>query len=253
LPSFVGTPLQLALTGQEGSFTPARFSGTALVLRFGSGSASMGPGLGSSVTETVSQIIETLFANEAIVDAQGRPTRRFQQMWENTISQIKAILTSQGLSIDELQRIYSGINTAQATAAGAAQQAQQTQASINIADSYPNPPGVLTASNDGTVIIAAHSRIYADGTSVAVNSGAVTGLANGASVTIYYIDSAREGGAVTYQGTTSPIAQADNTHVVGVASIPLAGEVAVPGYGVPAPGFITPEQAAAYQFYNPRM
>lgn len=246
MPSFAGTRLRLAITGAEGHFTPARFSGTPLRLSLTSGSAIVGPNLASGLVEGIAAILDTLFAGEAIVDTQGRPTRRFQQIWQNTIGAFKDLLTSQGLSITELQRIYSGINTAQSTAASAVQTANATQASISLANSYVSPVGVLTASSDGTVTIAAHTRVYGDGTSVNVNGGTVT--ATGSFATVFYIDGAREGGAVVYQVTSSAVAQEGSVHVVGQVAIPLAGEPDVAGSGPTAPGYLPPSDPN----YDPR-
>lgn len=244
MPSFIGTPLQLALAGGEGRFTPARFSGSPLALRITSGSVTVGPSLSTDLS-AIAAILDTLFASEAIVDAQGRPTLRFQQIWQNTIQGIKDILTGQGLSITELQRIYAGINQAQATASSAVQQAQETSSVVSVANSRTDPvDGNLTASSDGTITISAHDRVYGDGARVSVNGGSLSGFSPGQFIRVYYVDAGHAGGAVSYQGTTDEVVTEGSTLVVGGVLVPQVGEV--PNSGVPPfpPGWVTDQQYA---------
>lgn len=240
MPSFGFTPGALVLAGGTINPEPVRFSFSPAALRLNGAALTIGPNLSSGVTDAISALLDTLFASESIVDQQGRPTRRFQQIWQNTIQGIKDILTSQGLSISELQSIYAGINAAQSTATAAVQQAQQTETARNLTDSYPDPPGVLRASSDGTVTIAAHQRVYGDGTRVSVDAGSVTGFSPGDYVSVFYDDSASAGGIVNYRGTTNAVAQSGNRHVVGQATIPAVGEPASSGTSVSAPGYTPP-------------
>jgi hypothetical protein len=203
------------------------------------GSVVAGPGLSSGLTDQLSAITDTLFANEALVDEQGRPSRRFQQVWQNTIEALVSVLTSQGASISELEAIYAGINTAQATASAAAQQTQATAAAVSLANSYTDPvSGLLTASSAGAVTISAHRRIYGDGLSVDVNGGALSGLSPGDFVRVYYNDPARTGGTVSYLSTTGDIVQQGDVHVLGGVLIPAVGEL--PSSGAPStpPGYV---------------
>jgi hypothetical protein len=249
LPSFVGTPLQLVLSGGEGRFTPARFSGSPLALVLSSGTVTVGPSLSTALSE-IAGILDTLFASEAIVDDSGRPSRRFQQIWENTIGTIKDVLTGQGLSITELQNLYNALNAAQQTASSALQLTQAAAREKALTESYTSPLGVLTASSSGTITVAAHTRIYGDGTTASVNSGSVSGFASGDYVTVYYSDPARTGGAVTYLGTASVIGQTGDTHLVGQVTIPASGEVDAGGTGTGPPGWKYPPGFDP-SFYNP--
>lgn len=250
MPSVIATPATFAITWGSVVSLPARLSGTGMVLTLSMGVAVAGPGLGSGVTNDLRAVTDTLFAGEAIVDAQGRPSRRFQQIWQNTIEALVSVLTSQGASITELEAIYAGINAAQATAATAVQTANSTQSSIDLTNSYTNPVGVGTAASNGTVTISAHSRVYpASGTSVAVNSGTVTGFSAGSYVTVYYNDPARTGGAVTYIGTTGAVSQTGDTHIVWQGAIPSAGQTDNTGIGPTAPGYFPPDPIE----YDPRL
>lgn len=240
MPSLAYTPGTLELTGGDFNPEPVRFGFTAGRLSLAGGSFTIGPNLSSSVSGDINALLDTLFSTEALVDAQGRPTRRFQQVWQNTIDGLKSILGSQGASITELQRIYAGINAAQATAAQAVQAAAVTQSAVDLASSYTDPVGVLTADSSGVVTIAAHDRVYGDGTRVAVNGGTVSGFASGDNVVVYYSDPARAGGAVAFKGTTSAVAQTGDTHVVGQVAIPAAGEAETVGTGPTAPGYTAP-------------
>jgi hypothetical protein len=249
MPSLSYTPGALVLTGGEFNPVPVRFSYAAGLLRLTGANYTVGPNLSTDLTDDIAAILDTLFAGEAIVDEKGRPTRRFQQIFQNTIEGIKAILTSQGSSINELQRIYAGINAAQSTAAQAVQTAQTVQAAIDLSGSFIAPVGALTASSAGSITIAAHTRHYADGTTVAVDGGSVSGFASGAYVTVYYLDPARTGGAVSYVGTTDAVSQTGNTHIVGQVTIPGVGEADVPGAGPTAPGYVPPDTFE----YDPRL
>jgi hypothetical protein len=225
------------LAGGEFNPEPIRFGFAPASLSLTGASISIGPSLSSSIAGDLAAVLDTLFASEAIVDDQGRPTRRFQQLWENAIGGLKDALTSTSLSIAELQRIYAGINAAQSTATEAVQQANDTAREKALNDSYVSPLSVLTASSSGTVTVAAHTRIYGDGTQVAVNSGSVSGFASGDYVTVYYNDPARAGGGVTYLGTATVIGQTGDTHIVGQVSIPDAGTADVTGSGPAPPGY----------------
>ena len=92
--------------------------------------------------------------------------------------------------------------------------------------SYPDDftPPFIQADDLGNVTIAAHRRYYGDGTSVAVDGGSLaTGELNPSVVFVYYDDTRRAGGAVTYEWSTTPPVQAGTRHVVGRVEIPAAG------------------------------
>lgn len=241
MPSFPYTPGALTLTGGDFNPEPIRFSYTPGRLALAGGSFGIGPSVSSSLSVLLAAILDTLTASEAIVDQEGRPTRRFQQIWQNAMDAIKDAFTAQGGQITELEAIYAAINTAQTTAAAAVQTANATAAGIDLTNSYTNPVGVGTASSSGTVTIAAHERIYGDGHSASVGAGSVSGFVEGQYVTVYYTDPARAGGTVTYSGTTSAISQTGDTHIVWQGTIPAAGAADTTGTGPTAPGYTPPD------------
>lgn len=249
MPSFSYTPGALALAGGEFNPEPVRFSYTAGRLSLAGGAFDIGPSLSPSLAAVLGAILDTLTSGEAIVDREGRPTRRYQQIWQNAMTAIKETLTTQGGQIDELEAVYNGINTAQATGAQALQTANATISFIDITNSYTDPVGVGSASSAGVVTISAHNRVYpGSASSVSVNGGTVSGLTAGSYVTVYYTDPARAGGTVSYQGTTGAISQSGDTHIVWQGTIPGAGEPDAPGAGPSAPGYTPPDNA----IYDPR-
>lgn len=243
MPSETITPASFAITWGEVVTEPARVTAGALALALTMGSVVAGPGLSPGLTDDLQAVTDTLFASEAIVDDQGRPTRRFQQIWQNTIEALVTVVTSQGGSISELQAIYAGINTAQSTASTAVQLGQTTERRRGHEGSYTSPVAVLSAASDGTVTIIAHQRFYLDDEEnpVSVDGGNVTGFAPGDNVTVYYADPARAGGAVSYQGTTSAVAQTGDTLVAGQVPIPEVGQPSQSGTSPTAPGWGYPE------------
>lgn len=110
-----------------------------------------------------------------------------------------------------------------------------------LAISNSNTTGLtITATDAGanvTVTFSAHTRHYADGTSVAVNGGSITGLSYTTQYFFYYDQASLAGGAVTYQSTTSgPAAQTtgpgtanESRHYVGSVVTPAAAAPATTG------------------------
>lgn len=140
-------------------------------------------------------------------------------------------------------------NTAAATAQAAADAAAAAgsgssalQALVNSGVNNACTIGAFDAGTDATVTVSANTRYYGDGTSVAVNSGSVTGVAYGLDAAlIYYDDPTRAGGAVTYLVTTDPLLATptpahQNRHYVG---------------SVPTPAALDPPNVGSPNFYAP--
>jgi hypothetical protein len=194
--------------------------------------------------------VATLQQSIPIVDGQGRPTVAFVTLINNNTGNVVATLNAIS-SIPEIQQALQGINDATqaaqeaaADAALAAGQAQQqtdaTKREAALQGSYIDPASVLTASPT-TITIAAHTRRYADGTSVAVNGGSVAATAQGDTDYVSYSDPQRAGGAVTYVVSTTAPTQTGDTHVVGAVTIPTTG-TQQGGDGPRQPGYVTPRQ-----------
>lgn len=227
MPSLTYTPGALTLTGGTFNPEPIRFGYTAGRLTLTGGSLAAGVNLSA----TDGDRLPRLQRQETYFGEGGKPTPQMQLHWQRFAERIER-------RFDDIEAVLAAVQAAQAAAAAAQQTANATQAVISLTDSYTNPVSTLTAASDGTVTVAAHSRVYGNGTSVAVNAGTVTGQTG--NVTIYYMDAARTGGAVAYKGTTNPVAQTGDTHIVGQVAIPAAGQPATTGSGPAAPGYTPP-------------
>lgn len=117
-------------------------------------------------------------------------------------------------------------------------------ASFAIEASYPAgfTPPLIQADAAGNVTVAAHTRFYADGASVAVDGDTLaTGEAAASVLRIYYDDPRHAGGAVNYQYTVDPAdapIQTGSRHVVGRVEIPASG-TQDGAYPLP-PGYVAP-------------
>lgn len=160
-----------------------------------------------------------------------------QLHWQKTMEAIETAFAGLTGQVTDLTTIIAQIQAAQGLAQAANATAVAAKATIDIANSFTDPTGVMTAANDGTITIAAHSRVYGDGGTVSVNGGTVSGYVSGDYVTVFYDDAARAGGAVVYQGTKLAVAQSGNRHIVGQATIPAAGQSAVTAISPSAPGY----------------
>src|SRR4051812_4323742 len=120
-------------------------------------------------------------------------------------------------------------NTGVTNAATAQTTANTVKRDDSISNSWTSPGTVLSAADAGssaTVTIANHTRKYSDVTSVSVTGNTVTGLAYSTSYDIYYDQTSRAGGAVTYHATTDPNAGMANSvagrHWCGNITTPAA-------------------------------
>lgn len=170
--------------------------------------------------------------DQPIVDQQGRPTIPFLRQLNSNVDVVSAIAAA----LEAADIALAAAETAQAAADGAT-----SESSLN--SSYPAnfvAPLVSAAAN-GDVTIAAHDRIYGDGTSVAVLGGMIaTAEPAGTIIRVYYDDPTRAGGAVFYEYTSDPVlaAQSGDRHSVGAVTIPGVGTA--PGNPVLPPGTAIP-------------
>lgn len=174
-----------------------------------------------------------------------KATIKFQRHWQETMERIETAINSLNAQVNSNTVLLAKITAAQTKADAANDNANEVGERQSIADSYTSPVSVATAQNDGSISIAAHTRKYGNGSSVSVDAGSVSGFTAGDYVTVYYKDAGREGGAVAYQGTTSPIAQQGDTHIVGQATIPAAGEPPASGNGPSGPGYSPPSSGGS--------
>lgn len=171
-----------------------------------------------------------LNATVAIVDPKtGLPTTAFMRFWETFATQQEETDAAQQAQIDANSRQLRAVSHADGL--------------------------FVTASADGgtaKATVTDHTRVYLD-KSVEVDGATITGLAYATTYSIFYDDEARNGGAVTYQTTTTPseaVTSAANPfrHLVGVVTTPAgAGSPPVDGGGTIPPGY----PGGIYQYETP--
>lgn len=175
----------------------------------------------------------------AIVEATGAPSFKEQAREQKNLEAIEAAFANQQTQINSIEvivaQLQAVINAQAATAATVA----TVQSDLALVNSKTNPvDGLLSADSGGVINISAHSRDYADGASVAVNAGTVSGFSEGQFVRVYYDDAARAGGAVAYVGTIDEVTQTGARHVVGGVTIPAIGDPPAEGTGTTPPGYV---------------
>lgn len=196
--------------------------------------------------------IPNLNAANAIVDEKGRPTPEFLRRL-NDIFQAIATTLNAITALPEIQQALLALDTATQAAIDAAAAAQsaadgaqgQTDAQAretSLRASYVTGL-TLTASDAGidvTIDISNHTRVYGDGTSVAVTGDTLTGQPYASTVRIYYDDPTRAGGAVAYQTTLDPdvAVQTGDRHSVGAINTPAAADPDTTGSPIRPPGYV---------------
>lgn len=245
MPSVAVVPAQFTLTGGTVGTIPARVTPSRLRLVFAGGNVNAGPGTGisSSVTQPT---LNRLHGKEQLTGPGGTPTHRLMAIWQEAMDKIEDAFAGLTTQVTDLETLLLQIQAAQDLAQAANDNANAVTRRVALTNSYTDPVTILSASNDGSITIAAHDRVYGDGTRVSVDAGSVSGFASGAYVTVYYMDAGREGGAVLYKGTTGAISQEGDTHIVGQVTIPAAGEAPSSGSGTTAPGYRPPDGSGTY-------
>lgn len=182
-----------------------------------------------------------------VVEENRTPTFAFQQWWDLTLKRIETAIT-------DIQNAQAAADAARAAASDAQAAADAAQTAANTAQSAADDAGAVSklsgsgvsgltlegvdAGTDARITISAHTRVYSDGTSVAVNAGLVTGLAYTTTYYVYYDDATFAGGAVTYAATTSDVtaAQTGGRHLVGSVLTPASGAAITTGKKILPPG-----------------
>lgn len=206
----------------------------------------MGPGTGTTSLAPITLKLDRMQRQASYFDAQGRPTAQMQLLWQRHCEALEQFADRISQQVTDNSNLIAQILAANALATAANATANAVQQASALAGSYPDPVGVLSADNTGAITIASHTRRYLDGTSASVDAGSLSGFANGAFVTVFYEDAGREGGAVTYQGTTGATSQEGNRHIVGSVTIPQAGDPPASGNSPTAPGFTPPPDLTGF-------
>lgn len=237
LPRFTVTPAQLAISAGTATFEPARFAPTAAVLTLSGQAVAFGNVTAPSYSVTTPKL-DRLARGEAILDRDGGPSVRFQLLWQQTMQAIEDAFAALTLQVGDNTSVLAAIQNALNLATAANDNAVEAISIVNIANSFTEPSSVLTASSDGTITVAPHTRVYGNGARVSVDGGTISGFSPGQFVRVYYDDAARDGGAVEYHGATADVVQQGNRHVVGGVEIPALGAVDQSGTGVIPPGWV---------------
>lgn len=182
-------------------------------------------------------------ARNPIVDREGKLLPSAIRAFNDAFDQIEEAVNSV-LAIPEIQQALLDLDAATAAAQAAADNAnaaaEATTLATALANSYveTNPLTATDAGTNATITVAAHNRIYGDGTTVAVSGGSITALSYETLYYVYYDQPSRAGGSVTYLTTTdaSVAAQTGDRHVVGSALTPAGGAPPVDGSPVRPPG-----------------
>ncbi len=184
--------------------------------------------------------LDRLLRFEKVANADGTVDAGFQAKWqtvmENIESSVNAVIDAQNAA-DAANAAAAAADAAAAAADAAASSAQTAadDASSASALATSGTSGLtITATDAGanvTITISAHTRVYGDGTSVAVTGGSITALAYSTAYYIYYDQASRAGGAVTYLTTTvqATAAQTGDRHSLGSGTTPAAGAGPVAG------------------------
>ena len=112
-----------------------------------------------------------------------------------------------------------------------------------ISASYTSPSAILTASDAGSdvsVVVAGHTRVYDDQTSIALTTDTITGLSYSTLYAFYYDDATRLVAAPTFIATTTVADARHNKvvgrHFLGQLTTPAAAGGPVGGGGEPPGG-----------------
>lgn len=236
MPSASVTPASFVIDWGEVATIPARVDVGKLALRLTMGAVDAGPGVSTDLSVT-KPTLPRLNRQVSYFDAQGRPTLQMQNFWQIVAEKIEEAFAALTTQVGDNTSLIAAIQATQALAQAANDNATSVTSANDLQSSYTDPQNVLSASNDGTVSIAEHNRVYpVSGTTVAVDSGSLTGLSG--TVYPYYMDAGRSGGTVSYQASTSPVVQKGDVHTLGSVTVPAAGEPDTSGGGTPAPGVV---------------
>jgi hypothetical protein len=168
----------------------------------------------------------------------GLPTPFFLRYFNDTV--VAAIA---GLA--DSANAQAAADAANAAAEAANEAAVSITTTTELANSYPEGAAISAtdAGSDVTITITSHNRVYAGGTSVAVDGGTLTGLSYATDYWIAYDQASRAGGAVVYVAYTTTQGNGVNNpdrHFVGALTTPEAGGLDNDGVISLPPGGVLP-------------
>lgn len=172
-----------------------------------------------------------------------------ERYWDDAMGQLEGVL-NEILALPAIQTALTDLDTATTAAQTAADNANSAAAAStaesSIVNSYIDSTSftapLMSCDTSGNATIKTHDRVYGDGTTVEV-TGATYASGESASsvIRIYYDQSSRAGGAVTFEHTLDPAAppvQGGDRHSVGALTVPGAGTSN--GNYITPPGYIEP-------------
>lgn len=199
--------------------------------------------------------LSTFSSNQRIVSDGGNATGPFLRWINDTVKTIQAnvndlsqlvadiaySLKQAGIAITTANEAKAAALAATAAAADAAAGAAAVGVVVN---SYVVETGVLTSMIDpadpthAKITVANHTRMYGDGTQVAVTGSTIAGLAQSTQYYVSYLDPDHNGGAVTYEVTTNPseAGQSGDRHLVGGFATPSSTGAGAGGGTTRPPG-----------------
>ena len=191
--------------------------------------------------------LDRLQRGEKITAEGGVVNQFFQSLWQRVMEQVEKAFVTQQEQITAIALAQAAANAANlaataastaaatATTAAGVAQAAAIDAGADASLASSGASGLTMSATDAgasaTITISAHTRVYGNGTSVAVSGGSVTGLSYSTGYYIYYVQASRLGGAVTYQATTNSAlaAQTGDTHSLGAVTTPAAAGAPIDG------------------------
>lgn len=244
MPSIDITTASLTITPGEFALYPYYLSVEAAALLITGGEFDLSTAYSGTIDTDITGDLMRIDIWRQIVGDGGRPVPFFVADWQRTMERIEAQFISQGQAIAAIEAAQAAADQASAAASAANAAAEAVTASNALAGSFVTPDNVLSATSSGAtsiINIAAHTRVYTDGSSVSVNSGAVTNLNQQTTYRIYYDDAARAGGAVLYFATTNAdeAAQIGNRHSVGAITTPSVSAGSSTGNTTRPPGYVS--------------
>lgn len=161
--------------------------------------------------------LDRLNSRSPIVDAQGRPSADFHRLIQKAWEALEAQEAAQDATINRLRRIGS----------------------------HTEPTTILQAVDNGancTITVLDHTRVYADGTTVAITGTSRPALSSNAWYAVFYDDETLEDTTPTFVFTTTlelaQAAKAEGRHYCGQIKTPAAasGDTILSGGAYPAGG-----------------
>jgi hypothetical protein len=181
-------------------------------------------------------------ATQAIVDKDGRPLTAMRKWFEGIQRRV-------GGAVDFVAIAYQAATDAAASGslAGVATVADAALSQVALLGSFPVGLTLQGIAATATILVGGHTRRYLIGQPpVTVTGATISGLSYATTYWIFYDQSSRGGGAVTYQVSTTytdafPTHSTPHRHFVGAITMPAtSGSANTAGKSALPPGYTGP-------------